>query len=38
MTCTLFFCVRWTLASALLNTSECFARLARKVAPPRSQA
>jgi hypothetical protein len=29
----LFFCARWTLAMALLNTSAGFARLARKTAP-----
>jgi hypothetical protein len=34
----LFFCARWTLATALLNTSAGFARLARKAAPPRRQA
>jgi hypothetical protein len=34
----LYFCARWLLATALLNTSACFAWLARKVAPPRSQA
>jgi hypothetical protein len=34
----LYFFARWTLATALLNTSAGFARLARKVAPPRSRA
>jgi hypothetical protein len=34
----LYFLARWTLANALLSTSACFAWLARKVAPPRSQA
>jgi hypothetical protein len=38
MTRALFFCARWTLATALLNTGAGFAQLARKVAPPRPQA
>jgi hypothetical protein len=29
----LYFCCRWALATALLNTSAGFARLVRKVAP-----
>lgn len=29
----IYFYARWTLATALLNTSAGFARLARKVAP-----
>jgi hypothetical protein len=38
MTRALFFCARWALASALLNTSASLARLARKMASPPRQA
>lgn len=37
MTRALYFWGRWVLATALLNTSECFAWLARRVAPSRRQ-
>ena len=33
MTRALYFWARWTLATALLNTSAVLARLARKMAP-----
>lgn len=33
MTRALYFWGRWVLATALLNTSACLARLARRMAP-----